>query len=349
MARPSDEAWPSRPSPAAPRPPAPAGTIGLNAVDDMPVIIRDGSARDRVGTSSRERLRAARLANGWSPRVDGAPGGPAAPAAWTTSVAPGPAQESARAPVTPSVPVTPVSGIDQLIRGPLFRPSEAAPAKVPEPPESLPAREVVSAEVDWFWHAGGPAPQGGEDPARRDVTDPFEFLQPARTDPVEFSHPTDPDPLGFLQPATDSHPRAPVTDPFGLPLPAAAGPRSAAPRHARRGSGSATGRRGWRTPAVTGAAGVLAGIVLGVTGGQHAAPAPAEAAVAPSTVTVTAPTVPPVTVTVTAAAAPVPASPTRYADCDAVTRAGAAPLYRGEPGYRAALDPDGDGIACEHG
>ena len=29
--------------------------------------------------------------------------------------------------------------------------------------------------------------------------------------------------------------------------------------------------------------------------------------------------------------------------------AGAAPLYRGEPGYRAALDPDGDGIACEQG
>ncbi|MGQ0777929.1 MAG: excalibur calcium-binding domain-containing protein [Pseudonocardiales bacterium] len=27
--------------------------------------------------------------------------------------------------------------------------------------------------------------------------------------------------------------------------------------------------------------------------------------------------------------------------------AGAAPLYAGEPGYRAGLDRDGDGVACE--
>lgn len=36
-----------------------------------------------------------------------------------------------------------------------------------------------------------------------------------------------------------------------------------------------------------------------------------------------------------------------YRNCDAARAAGAAPIYRGEPGYRAALDRDGDGIACE--
>lgn len=36
-----------------------------------------------------------------------------------------------------------------------------------------------------------------------------------------------------------------------------------------------------------------------------------------------------------------------YANCDAVRAAGAAPLHRGEPGYRSGLDRDGDGVACE--
>lgn len=36
-----------------------------------------------------------------------------------------------------------------------------------------------------------------------------------------------------------------------------------------------------------------------------------------------------------------------YANCSAAKAAGAAPLHRGEPGYRAALDRDGDGVACE--
>src|SRR5207302_1787123 len=31
----------------------------------------------------------------------------------------------------------------------------------------------------------------------------------------------------------------------------------------------------------------------------------------------------------------------------AANAAGAAPLLRGEPGYRAGLDRDGDGVACE--
>ena len=36
-----------------------------------------------------------------------------------------------------------------------------------------------------------------------------------------------------------------------------------------------------------------------------------------------------------------------YANCDAVRAAGRAPLRRGQPGYRRALDRDNDGVACE--
>lgn len=36
-----------------------------------------------------------------------------------------------------------------------------------------------------------------------------------------------------------------------------------------------------------------------------------------------------------------------YANCSAVRAAGAAPLYRDQPGYRSALDRDDDGVACE--
>jgi hypothetical protein len=36
-----------------------------------------------------------------------------------------------------------------------------------------------------------------------------------------------------------------------------------------------------------------------------------------------------------------------YPNCNAARAAGAAPIYAGQPGYRAGLDRDGDGIACE--
>lgn len=36
-----------------------------------------------------------------------------------------------------------------------------------------------------------------------------------------------------------------------------------------------------------------------------------------------------------------------YKNCAAARRAGAAPILRGEPGYRPEMDGDGDGIACE--
>lgn len=41
------------------------------------------------------------------------------------------------------------------------------------------------------------------------------------------------------------------------------------------------------------------------------------------------------------------ASAVYYAGCNEARAAGAAPIYRGEPGYREDMDGDGDGIACE--
>lgn len=52
--------------------------------------------------------------------------------------------------------------------------------------------------------------------------------------------------------------------------------------------------------------------------------------------------------------APAPAAPPAapgaepyFQNCAAARAAGAAPLHRGEPGYRSQLDGDNDGIACE--
>lgn len=36
-----------------------------------------------------------------------------------------------------------------------------------------------------------------------------------------------------------------------------------------------------------------------------------------------------------------------YRNCAAALAAGAAPIYRGQPGYRSEMDGDNDGIACE--
>ncbi|MDO5083748.1 MAG: excalibur calcium-binding domain-containing protein [Arachnia propionica] len=40
-------------------------------------------------------------------------------------------------------------------------------------------------------------------------------------------------------------------------------------------------------------------------------------------------------------------SDVHYASCKEAKAAGAAPLYRGQPGYRSKLDGDNDGVACE--
>lgn len=48
----------------------------------------------------------------------------------------------------------------------------------------------------------------------------------------------------------------------------------------------------------------------------------------------------------TYAPAPVPLA-AYYPNCTAARAAGAAPLYRGQPGYTSGMDRDNDGVACE--
>lgn len=36
-----------------------------------------------------------------------------------------------------------------------------------------------------------------------------------------------------------------------------------------------------------------------------------------------------------------------YRNCDAARLAGAAPIYRGLPGYRPEIDGESDGVACQ--
>ncbi|WP_251043828.1 DUF1524 domain-containing protein [Arthrobacter sp. ISL-48] len=78
------------------------------------------------------------------------------------------------------------------------------------------------------------------------------------------------------------------------------------------------------------------------------APAPAPAAPAPAPAA-PAPVAPAPVAPAPVAPAPAPAAPAAvyYANCTAAKAAGAAPLRIGQPGYRAGLDRDSDGIACE--
>lgn len=55
----------------------------------------------------------------------------------------------------------------------------------------------------------------------------------------------------------------------------------------------------------------------------------------------------PVAQTTTKAPAATKPKAASYANCSAARAAGAAPLYRGQPGYSSKLDRDGDGVACE--
>lgn len=91
------------------------------------------------------------------------------------------------------------------------------------------------------------------------------------------------------------------------------------------------------------------------------APTPTAVTSAPQPIQPLVPAPPPATPPTTAAAAappPPPQAPTPepttnptpsvyYKSCADAKRAGAAPLHRGDPGYRPELDRDGDGIACE--
>lgn len=59
-------------------------------------------------------------------------------------------------------------------------------------------------------------------------------------------------------------------------------------------------------------------------------------------------TLPPTTAAPTFTVPPTSRTPSvYYANCDDAIAAGAAPIQRGQPGYRSALDRDGDGTACD--
>ncbi|MFG1644339.1 thermonuclease family protein [Amycolatopsis sp. NPDC049252] len=77
------------------------------------------------------------------------------------------------------------------------------------------------------------------------------------------------------------------------------------------------------------------------------APTPTPTPQPPAPATKAAPPKPAPVPTTEEAPAPEQDSAAYYKNCTAAKAAGAAPLYRGEPGYRAALDRDGDGVACE--
>ena len=107
----------------------------------------------------------------------------------------------------------------------------------------------------------------------------------------------------------------------------------------------------------------VATMVMGMTacGGEKTAETPAQQAPAqeaPAQVATEAPAqqAPAQAPAAEAPAQQAPAQPVQqapaqssvyYETCADARAAGAAPLHRGEPGYRPGLDKDGDGVACE--
>lgn len=82
-----------------------------------------------------------------------------------------------------------------------------------------------------------------------------------------------------------------------------------------------------------------------ITGKSCVKPKPTTTTTKPPVTSSTTTTVPNTTTTTTA---PIdPPTVVQYANCGAVEAAGKAPLASGEPGYRAELDSDTDGFACE--
>ncbi|MFE3195734.1 excalibur calcium-binding domain-containing protein [Nocardia sp. NPDC059240] len=81
--------------------------------------------------------------------------------------------------------------------------------------------------------------------------------------------------------------------------------------------------------------------------------APAEIPLAPSDIPADPAAIPAVPAATTArdllagAGLVVPAADVYYKNCTEARDAGAAPIRKGEPGYRPALDRDNDGVACE--
>jgi Excalibur calcium-binding domain len=101
-------------------------------------------------------------------------------------------------------------------------------------------------------------------------------------------------------------------------------------------------------PALTGAHSLADGLEQGAPGD------PGVAATGSAGVAVPRPGYPgvayPTAVVPVSPSAPTP-TPTvlpQYASCAAAEAAGVVSIRRGQPGYRTALDRDGDGIACDH-
>ena len=92
----------------------------------------------------------------------------------------------------------------------------------------------------------------------------------------------------------------------------------------------------WVTPAEHDA---IMGVLIGCGAAPDPTPPGAGSLTTDPTETVGQPAV-------TDAVAPT-ASSTYYNNCADARAAGAAPLYAGQPGYRAGLDGDHDGVACE--
>jgi len=114
-------------------------------------------------------------------------------------------------------------------------------------------------------------------------------------------------------------------------------------------------RRRSRTPLWVGVGIVALLVVIGGVLGLTRVSTPPAAAVAavPTRVAAAPTTVAPVadrpTVAPSRKAAPstTPKPPVvYYKNCGVALAEGAAPIERGEPGYRSGLDPDGDGVAC---
>ncbi|SDB82854.1 Excalibur calcium-binding domain-containing protein [Raineyella antarctica] len=99
----------------------------------------------------------------------------------------------------------------------------------------------------------------------------------------------------------------------------------------------------WVTQAEKDAMGrVLAGCPAQVLPTGHEAPPATVSTAAPATRTTT-----PVPTAGPHQAATGGSGTVYYASCAAARAAGAAPLHRGEDGYRSGLDRDSDGVACE--
>jgi Excalibur calcium-binding domain len=102
------------------------------------------------------------------------------------------------------------------------------------------------------------------------------------------------------------------------------------------------------TPAPTSAASAGPGLAEGLERGGGRAPVTSAAPAPPAGGRYPGVSYPSRLPAPTGTATPTPSVPAAsFPDCAAAEAAGAAPIPRGRPGYRPALDRDGDGIACD--